>query len=68
MARQEGCETALCFDRSQTGEDDSGERIAEQLDMQVQRMSNESWRDFERPEIPFLAGNASAEELRFRAA
>lgn len=68
VARQVGCETALCFDRSHSGEDDSGEHIAEQLGMQVQRLNNESWRDHERPETPFLAANATAEELRFKTA
>lgn len=68
LAQEVGCRQALTFDVDFRGESDSGEAVARALGMETIPVSDRAWRNMTMPEVPFLAGNAMGEEVRFKGA
>ncbi|MCC6610736.1 MAG: hypothetical protein IT515_13815 [Burkholderiales bacterium] len=68
LARSAGAREVLCFDRAKEGESDTGEVAARHLGLVPLPVRGDAWRSMSRPEIPFIAGNAMGEEVRFSAA
>ncbi len=58
----------IAFDRSRTGEPDSGRQVADVLGLHVLEVSSDAWRDTAFPEIPFVAADAKGEDVYFRGA
>lgn len=65
LARAVGAREVLCFDRAKEGESDSGAVAARHLGLASLPIRGDAGRSMPRPEIPFLAGNAMGEEVRF---
>lgn len=68
-----GCDQAVCFDVSRTGEPDSGESVAEALGIRALPISRATWRAeaaryMSLPEVPFLAAMPDAGLAPFGAA
>jgi hypothetical protein len=68
LARQVGCDLVLCVDRDRTGDNDSGEPLAEVLGMQVVKARLRAWRETELPEVPFLASDSHGGDVFFKSA
>lgn len=60
LARQDGCNEVICFDRARDGENDSVEAIARLLGVQSINVQGDAWRSMRRPEIPFIASHNKA--------
>lgn len=67
LAKNYGCEDVVCFDQDYSGDNDSGHAVANILGLKPIKVSVKKWREYDFPEIPFLAANAMGEEVRFKA-
>jgi hypothetical protein len=68
LARPHGLSEVVTFDRTRSGDDDSGEAAAHVLDLKALPVSREAWRAFRDPEIPFIAGYSAAGDIVFKGA
>lgn len=74
LAAEAGCEEALCFAVTGTGEPDSGEPFAKALGVRPLLIPNEAWRAMgadsqgSPPEAPFFAGSPKRALIPYRGA
>lgn len=68
LARPHGLAEVVVFDRTRSGDDDSGEAAANVLGLTALRVSREAWRALQDPEIPFIAGYSAAGDIVFKGA
>ncbi|HEV2672608.1 MAG TPA: hypothetical protein VGU74_16050, partial [Gemmatimonadales bacterium] len=63
-----GLREAIAFDRSGSGEQDSGSQIAAALAIRLTVIERDAWRATTLPEVPFLAADAKGEDVYFSSA
>jgi hypothetical protein len=63
LAREAGCEEAICVDRDQAGLPEDGAGIARRLGLSPRVVDREAWRALDAPEPPFLAADGTAEAI-----
>jgi len=63
-----GLREAIAFDRSGSGEQDSGAAIAAALDIRLTVIERDAWRATTLPEVPFLSADAKGEDVYFSSA
>lgn len=68
LASQHGCRETIMFDRTHTGAEDNGKKLAQKLGLTIHTVPATEWQTLPLAEIPFLAANAMGEEVRFRPA
>lgn len=68
LASLHGCDEAICFTEDRQGQDDSGVPIGPHLGVEVIELGPNDWRRLDRPELPFIAGDAHADEVYLAAA
>jgi hypothetical protein len=68
LARAHGLREAIAFDRSSSGEPDSGEVIANVLGLKLTIVARDAWRAMTLPEVPFIAADAKGEDVYFKGA
>lgn len=68
LASRHGCDEAICITEDRQGQSDSGVPIAPHLGVRAIELGPDDWRRLERPEIPFIAGDAHADEVYLAAA
>ena len=72
LARDAGCERAVCFETTGIGHPDSGVPVAETLGIEPIVIPRDSWRDVESlsggTEVPFLASGGGSGVIEFHGA
>lgn len=68
LARQAGCEDALCIDKDRFGEAEHGDQVATYLGLNPVYVKRDAWRLLDGSEIFFLAADGTAEAVPLASA
>jgi hypothetical protein len=68
LAHEYGLKDVLSFTQARNQKDDSGNAVAQKLNLNVIKTSREDWRKYPLPEVPFLAADSFGEDVYFHSA
>ena len=68
LGSRHGCKEAICFTEDRQGQSDSGVPLGPHLGIEVLGLDPNAWRQLDKPEIPFAAGDPHADEVYLAAA